>query len=107
MRLLTRFMLLPLSLRAAGVIVPLAIVACESSSSPPEPDASGTVAPTNDGSVCACASPDCLPNCKDLPPCTLECVDGLKLAWVDPCGNTQYAENCDAGCTDAGTPACQ
>ena len=89
------------------VLVALALAGCESTSSPPDPDASGTSTPTRDGAVCACATPDCLPNCSALPACTIQCVGGVKVVWVDPCGNTQYVQSCMNGCTDASTAGCQ
>jgi hypothetical protein len=75
------------------------VVAC-TSAPPAEPD-SGSTTPTEDGAVCGCATPDCLPNCNDLPVCQLECADGVTLRWVDPCGMVQYAQNCPSGCLDA------
>jgi hypothetical protein len=77
------------------------VVGC-TSAPPSEPDA-GSTTPTEDGAVCACATPDCLPNCSDLPPCTLECFGGVTLRWVDPCGMVDYAQNCPSGCLDAAT----
>jgi hypothetical protein len=82
-----------------GTFVSLAIFAC-TTAPPGEPDA-GSIVPTEDGAVCSCATPDCLPNCSDLPACTLTCYEGVTLRWVDPCGNVQYAQNCPSGCQDA------
>jgi hypothetical protein len=82
-------------------------LACQSASSPSEPDASDGTLPTEDGAVCACASPDCLPNCSHLPACKLECTNGVKIDWLDPCGHTQYTQSCPNGCTDAAPPACE
>jgi hypothetical protein len=86
----------------------LAVLSCQSAASPAGSDAGGTTIPSEDGAVCSCASPDCLPNCSDLPACKIECVLGERLAWVDPCGNTNYAEPCTNGClVDAAIPKCQ
>jgi hypothetical protein len=84
------------------------VLACESTSSPSNPDAGGTIVPMDDGATCACASPDCLPNCSQLPACKLVCQtssSGAVLAWVDPCGGVQYSQACANGCADAA--ACQ
>jgi hypothetical protein len=84
----------------------LAALSCESSSSPTGSGDAGSALPSADGAVCACATPDCLPNCADLVPCAIVCVDGSIRDWVDPCGNVDYAETCPNGCADAAT-ACQ
>jgi hypothetical protein len=88
-----------LFLISLGTFVSLAIFAC-TTAPPGEPDA-GSIVPTEDGAACSCATPDCLPNCSDLPACTLTCYEGVTLRWVDPCGNVQYAQNCPSGCQDA------
>ena len=87
-------------LRLASFAPLLAFFVACTSAPPGEPD-SGSTTPTEDGAVCACATPDCLPNCSDLPPCKLECVDGVTLRWVDSCGMVQYAQSCPSGCQDA------
>jgi hypothetical protein len=85
-------------------------LACESTSSPSEPDAGSTFVPTEDGATCACATPDCLPNCSTLPACKLVCVmgsTGAAVDWVDSCGNVQYTQACANGCADAAPAACE
>jgi len=97
---------LALASLASLVLAPLS---CESTSSPSGSDGGSTI-PTEDGAICSCGTPDCLPNCSDLPACKLECVsDGsaVRINWVDPCGNTQFTQACPNGCTDAATPQCQ
>ena len=79
----------------------LAALGCESSSTPSAASPDGSITPTEDGAACGCQTPDCLPNCSDLPVCKLVCVDGVTLDWVDSCGTTDYAQACDAGCADA------
>ncbi len=66
------------------------------------PDAGGSTTPTEDGAVCACATPDCLPNCASLPACKQVCAGGGVLDWVDSCGHTQYAQACVGRCADGG-----
>ena len=98
------------SLASLALSVPLTLVSCESSSSPTAADASFTTISTEDGATCGCASPDCLPNCSNLPACKITCVSGpdeTVLDWVDPCGTIQYTQACANGCTDAGPPACK
>jgi hypothetical protein len=85
-------------------------LSCESTSSPSAPDASSAFVPTEDGATCACATPDCLPNCSALPTCKLVCVvgsTGAVLDWIDSCGTVQYTQACPTGCADAGPDACQ
>jgi hypothetical protein len=102
-----RFVALVLALSLLPLLAALATTSCESSSSPSGSDAGGTIVPTADGAVCGCASPDCLPNCSDLPSCKVVCENGETIIWVDPCGKTQYAEACANGCVDAASPKCQ
>lgn len=108
-----RIVAVVVALVAAGSVAqfaPLLLLSCESSSSPPAPDASSTIVSTEDGAICACATPDCLPNCSDLPACKIECVteaSGTLLDWVDPCGTVQYTQACTTGCSDAAPSTCQ
>jgi hypothetical protein len=86
--------------------VPLiAFSACNGATTAGSPDASGSTTPSQDGAVCACATPDCLPNCSDLPACKVVCEEGGTRDWIDPCGNVDYAQACPNGCTDAGLDA--
>jgi hypothetical protein len=93
------------------LLVAISPLSCESTTSPSDSsDSGGSTIPTEDGAVCACANPDCLPNCSDLPTCKLVCVNdssGAKIDWLDPCGNTDYVQACANGCTDAAIPACE
>ena len=91
----------------ATLALSLALLACENGS-PSSQDSGppGSAFPEEDGALCACATPDCLPNCGDLPPCKLECSQESSLDWVDSCGGLQYAQACPNGCADASTPHC-
>src|SRR5580658_6742620 len=73
--------------------------ACNGSTT--DPDAGGSTMPTEDGAVCGCATPDCLPNCSDLPACKLVCSAAGTVDWIDHCGLVNYAQACVAGCADA------
>lgn len=107
MRFVPFVLSLAVSPPAFGPVALVTLVACESSSTPPAPDASGVIVPTADGAECACATPDCLPNCKALPACWLVCTSEGTITWNDACGNIQYVQSCANGCTDASTPTCQ
>jgi hypothetical protein len=97
------------------LLAPLILLsACSSSSGPSSGDVDGAAPlPTQDGAVCACATPDCLPNCSNLPPCMLFCENGADggmalLEYIDPCGHIDFTQQCTASCAaDASTPACQ
>ncbi len=97
---------------AVAALAPLTS-ACTSDSSPSTPDSGGNVFPTEDGALCACATPDCLPNCSDLPQCKVVCENGndadlgAAVTFSDSCGNIDYVQACASGCADAATPACQ
>ena len=55
--------------RALALLAALAFLVaqgCETSSTPSAP-VDGSTAPSQDGAVCACQTPDCLPNCSDQP----------------------------------------
>lgn len=89
-----------LFLSSVAALAALGVFSCNgSTSTAPE---GGSTTPTEDGAICACATPDCLPNCNDLPACKLECTDEGTRIWVNPCGTIQYAQVCANGCTDAG-----
>jgi hypothetical protein len=87
----------------------IAVISCESTSSPGGAPDGGSITPMLDGAVCACATPDCLPGCSDLPACKLTCISGegeeggATREWIDPCGNSDYAQTCPNGCADAAT----
>jgi hypothetical protein len=84
-------------------VPPIAFSAC--GGSPSAPDAGGSTRPTQDGTVCGCATPDCLPSCADLPACKLVCTAEGTREWVDPCGVVSYAQACASGCVDAAVDA--
>ena len=102
--------------------IPLAALpaGCGGAVTPTNEDAGGSTFPVEDGAACGCASPDCVPNCSDLPPCKLECTadfdadttgdgggaGGATLVWVDSCGVIQYAESCPNGCQGASPLTC-
>ena len=95
-------------MRAMASLLFLSLVSCTTQSAPPPTeDSGGTILPEADGAVCACASPDCLPNCSDLPACKVVCNSVGSLVWTDACGNIQYVENCANGCVDASPVRCQ
>jgi len=84
-------------------------------SSSSDASSDGSILPVEDGAVCGCASPDCLPNCIDLPACKVECTSetngvgdgGDLLVWLDPCGKIQFTQPCPNGCTEASPAKCQ
>lgn len=95
---------LPLFVTAAAGLS--SVASCNNASSASQ-DGGGSTFPVADGQLCACQTPECLPNCSDLPVCVLTCTDengpdgGATLLWLDPCGKTQYAQVCAPGCADA------
>ena len=89
-----------LFLSSVAALAALGVFSCNGSTSSEE-DSGGSTTPMNDGAICACATPDCLPNCNDLPACKLECTPEGTRDWVDPCGQTQYTQVCPYGCNDA------
>jgi hypothetical protein len=85
-------------LGSLAVAPALVLGACNGATT--SPDAGGSTTPTQDGALCACATPDCLPSCSDLPVCKLKCAGEGVLQWVDSCGNIDYAQACAPSCLD-------